>query len=1660
MDPPKKRPRKLNVALPPPRSFTWNSPYNKEKDVSVSSTELGDGASSRVYLGTMDGNRVAIKKLKGYSCAQGAAFVKAYENFLSMPHFPKVATMFGLCPNSGYVVLEFCEIQIGDHRIHTLENLMTMYGDELPIDLKLLAMTDVIEGIEFLHTHGIIHGDIKPSNVLVNGNNDEFEFKLTDYANATLPMQQSSHSTTLKQLMTPGYMAPELYSLSFNSLPIKQSNASDIYAFAILSYELICNRPAWQNVSMSLMDSVRHGLRPAFPQGVDKILENLIKECWHENPESRPTANMVLAALNSFCEKVHLDDSLVPQDSESADQNLVHLDDSLVQLDYESLDHSVDISLPTHTESSSSQPGNSLELPEPCLEVQHSYSSITQLEELKSKLNIAQYKKFQLEAIEAILCGKDVIVVQPTGSGKSLCYVAPALLNPGKITLIIEPVTAVITDQVKSLQSKGIDAVALGSSAANRTVRSANFKGVFKSTDSNDIPSVAFCTPEYLFGSAAEGKYQATVGLFTTLVNRQDYLYAVVMDEAHKIFDRVNKYRPAFNGMKQLQTLSCKLLAMSATLTSEQVIRLKNNFLHSDNCVVITQGVHRDNLVLQLKRYKRQRQLVLGEDDTAVDECNGQSCSDEPEQSSWLSTALSVADVTESHVTVVYLDFVRDVEQMTELLNKNGTKALKYTGQMEMTDKMQVERKFLKDDVSVLVATEAFELGVNNPRITQVVRVGCPRNLGVLLQEFGRAGRKEGMVANGLLLFNEYIDDKRLGLWLKSVLDTATDDTAEVEKCEIVSNYANAWKFIYSIYHGKCLSWALSYFYGGVDDSDPPTCFVANSPLCMVCKVSDVLCEESIDIKEHLKTLLSTLQQLQNAGLNGITKTLLVGVLMKVSTQYITSCLEHIDADSIPWGCGSVIKGVNMSNSAWCKLIYVGVHLDLLKLSFVFRPFENHYEVHRRYLITSAGEEFLLNPTTMMSLDPCSTTVDSVMILGDNVSLQHKKTTQSRGSQMKPKIMKLIEDKAWIDGDCEMLKYLGFDDDHGNAVCLYFPDCMALPCATTDKHHLLQCLQFSRTQATVKEVDVELDGKKETLVLNRSYCSGVKMCAHEGCTYTVSTKQKINRCTDHESMGLRVTGPCSCHIAYIYPKDAEKDNRRWFVALNSGSSNGIHNHPSPSEWKVLPKVLSDISNAVSRNTSISPKELQKGFGMDYRPMEVSLPTASLGRMRAIVKKARKEAEKIDCDRVNPFSIIASFPAMKCRIDRQCTLLENKSDEIDKLVGTYQLDGDDAYNFSRDKRCAFFQSPFQAHHWSKADALFADIDYTGNQHFPYLFNVVCFNSITKCYMACGRSLMNRQDGGSIGKALKVLSSNVKCFYPRYDLKVVHKEILLDFDEAEANGFKETFGEEVSNILRGCSVHFVRSAMRIAKLINSSVASVGYQVFMSVAKLIPENTSQSVVQTAFKVLSGAEAFTKLSTQLPPPLCSITLGEIDTVRWSRAETWVDWWTRPTVLQKLSKAYSLIDDDDWDELPGTNNPVESINKQSTPSNVKSVSLKPLLEHFYLEDRRQAVLQVAAEAGVTISYSTKRQRRARRPPKAPESRRASIPNGKKAVGLRLSIEFYENADQQTTRWYKGTVISYSRKGYIISFDGCGPDDNEVVKSIKQGVEKGEIKLL
>ena len=115
---------------------------------------------------------------------------------------------------------------------------------------------------------------------------------------------------------------------------------------------------------------------------------------------------------------------------------------------------------------------------------------------------------------------------------------------------------------------------------------------------------------------------------------------------------------------------------------------------------------------------------------------------------------------------------------------------------------------------------------------------------------------------------------------------------------------------------------------------------------------------------------------------------------------------------------------------------------------------------------------------------------------------------------------------------------------------------------------------------------------------------------------------------------------------------------------------------------------------------------------------------------------------------------------------------------------------------------------------------------------------------------------------------------------------------------------------------------------------------------------------------------KSFKEFSCYRSPNLLTLKSSEVDTTLWKNAETWVNWWRRPSILKKLSKAYTALQEDDW---PGTTNPVASIN--SIPLNMKLVSLKPLIEHIYLEDRRQAILEMATNANITIPYTTKRKK-------------------------------------------------------------------------------------
>ena len=242
------------------------------------------------------------------------------------------------------------------------------------------------------------------------------------------------------------------------------------------------------------------------------------------------------------------------------------------------------------------------------------------------------------------------------------------------------------------------------------------------------------------------------------------------------------------------------------------------------------------------------------------------------------------------------------------------------------------------------------------------------------------------------------------------------------------------------------------------------------------------------------------------------------------------------DNEESCWGCGVSVNGTKMSQPEWHKILYVAVHLSLVDLDFTFRPFENRYEVHRKYLLSSSGIAFLQDPQAVMSVDPHAYVIEKLLGVTHRNS---KRCDQSRGKQFKPRIIDTIQG-CHMEGSIDALKYIGFGCE--TDTCIYFDNCFLLQNATKDPHFLLNCIQLTRTQASTKEITVILDGVQTTLLYNRSYCSGVKMCAAENCTYTVSTKQRVNRCKEHPLMGLLPSGPCSCCFGIRVPT---KHDGRW-----------------------------------------------------------------------------------------------------------------------------------------------------------------------------------------------------------------------------------------------------------------------------------------------------------------------------------------------------------------------------------------------------------------------------------------------------------------------------------------------------------------------------------
>ncbi len=382
---------------------------------------------------------------------------------------------------------------------------------------------------------------------------------------------------------------------------------------------------------------------------------------------------------------------------------------------------------------------------------------------LKILFGYDSFRTGQKSVIDSILAGRDAFAVMPTGAGKSVCYQIPAVLLPG-ITLVISPLISLMQDQVKALNEAGVQAAFINSSLSekdyNETIRKAR-QGTYK---------IIYIAPERL---VTEG--------FLALAKSVP-ISMVTVDEAHCISQWGQDFRPSYMKIVEfVKTLEKRPIISAFTATATETVRediictlgLQNPF-------TLVNGFDRENLFFQVDKPKNKEQYIL----KYISEHSGDS-------------------------GIIYCATRKNVDNIYELLKSKGISVGKYHAGMNAEERKKMQDDFVFDYTSIVVATNAFGMGIDKSNVRFVIHYNMPQSMENYYQEAGRAGR-DGLDAKCILLFSpQDIVINRFLLDHKEMqdLDPADRETVrerDVRRLQVMERYC---------YTTECLrNYILKYF--------------------------------------------------------------------------------------------------------------------------------------------------------------------------------------------------------------------------------------------------------------------------------------------------------------------------------------------------------------------------------------------------------------------------------------------------------------------------------------------------------------------------------------------------------------------------------------------------------------------------------------------------------------------------------------------------------------------------------------------------------------------------------------------------------------------------------------------------------------------------------
>lgn len=325
---------------------------------------------------------------------------------------------------------------------------------------------------------------------------------------------------------------------------------------------------------------------------------------------------------------------------------------------------------------------------------------------LKKFFGYDQFKPSQLEVIQNILNKQDTLAIMPTGGGKSLCYQLPALIFPG-LTVVVSPLIALMKDQVEQLHELNIPAVFLNSSLSSEEYQK------YMDLIRNNETKLLYVAPETLL----------TPRIYD-LLSEID-LDCFTIDEAHCISEWGHDFRPEYRQLAEFRSQfpNAVCLALTATATPRVRKDIKDS-LHFKSSNEFIASFNRENLMIEvLPKDKPHKQTI-------------QFLKKFPNQSG-----------------IIYCFSRRQVDQLSAFLAEQGFSVLPYHAGLSDEERKQNQKKFIRDDVQIIVATIAFGMGINKPNVRFVLHFDLPKSIENYYQEIGRAGR-DGLPAHCLLLYS------------------------------------------------------------------------------------------------------------------------------------------------------------------------------------------------------------------------------------------------------------------------------------------------------------------------------------------------------------------------------------------------------------------------------------------------------------------------------------------------------------------------------------------------------------------------------------------------------------------------------------------------------------------------------------------------------------------------------------------------------------------------------------------------------------------------------------------------------------------------------------------------------------------------------------------